>query len=145
MAQKSMKVLAARNQGHLQRLRLITAITHGIFFIARLLFHRKAFFASPIRSTLPYILLSIPAIAVQLFFESVSRPRHAPDGRVVRAGEDLDQKGLTEYGWDIIYWTDLCVVLAGLFGNNAFWLWIAVPIYLGGVLVRFGGKMMGWF
>lgn len=63
----------------------------------------------------------------------------------MRAGEDLDQKGLTEYGWDIIYWTDFCIVLAGLFGNGAFWLWLAVPLFLGFMLLRVGGKMMGWF
>ena len=46
-----------------------------------------------------------------------------------RSGEDLEAKGLTEYMWDVLYWTWGCTVIAGLFGNKAWWLWIVVPLY----------------
>ena len=43
-----------------------------------------------------------------------------------RAGEDLDAKGLTEWMWDIVYWTWGVITLAAIFGKWAWYLAIAV-------------------
>lgn len=45
------------------------------------------------------------------------------------AGGDLEAKGLTEYLWDVIYWTWINLGLVILFGNRAWWLYLAVPAY----------------
>ena len=45
------------------------------------------------------------------------------------AGEDLDAKGLTEFLWDVLYWSWGCVVFAAAFGDRAWWLWIVIPCY----------------
>lgn len=37
--------------------------------------------------------------------------------------------GLTEYMWDILYWTWGCLAAVCLFGDRAWWLWIVVPLY----------------
>jgi len=49
---------------------------------------------------------------------------HSADGtpELKRSGEDLEAKGLTEYMWDILYWTYGCLVLTALFGD---WGWFA--------------------
>lgn len=47
----------------------------------------------------------------------------------MRAGEDLDAKGLTEFLWDVLYWTWGCVVAAAFLGDKAWWLWAVIPIY----------------
>lgn len=31
--------------------------------------------------------------------------------------------------WDVTYWTYICVVFVGLFGDKAWWLWVVVPVY----------------
>jgi hypothetical protein len=36
---------------------------------------------------------------------------------------------LTDYFWDVIYWTWINLVLVILFGNQAWWLYLAVPAY----------------
>lgn len=46
-----------------------------------------------------------------------------------RTGEDLDAKGLTEYLWDVLYWGWGCVAVAAIFGDWAWWFWVAVPLY----------------
>jgi hypothetical protein len=45
------------------------------------------------------------------------------------AGENLDAKGLTEFLWDILYWTWGCIVFAAAFGDQAWWLYVIVPAY----------------
>lgn len=45
------------------------------------------------------------------------------------AGEDLGASGLTEFMWDITYWTWICMVAACVFGDRAWWLYLAVPMY----------------
>lgn len=46
-----------------------------------------------------------------------------------KAGEDLEAKGLTEFLWDVLYWTWGCVVLAAVVGDRGWWAWGAVPGY----------------
>jgi hypothetical protein len=51
------------------------------------------------------------------------------DGSIKRPGEDLDASGLTEYMWDVTYWTYGCIAFAALFGDWAWWGMIVVPAY----------------
>lgn len=72
------------------------------------------------------------------------------DGELKRAGEDLEAKGLTEWMWDVVYWTWGNVVFVAIAGDWAWWgmvvpvlysIWSAWTTYAG---VRQGmGGMMG--
>ena len=46
-----------------------------------------------------------------------------------RGGEDLEAKGLTEYLWDVSYWTYGCVLAAAVLGDWAWWFYAVVPAY----------------
>jgi hypothetical protein len=46
-----------------------------------------------------------------------------------RAGEDLEAKGLTEYMWDVVYWTYGVVFFVAVTGDWAWWLWSVIPAY----------------
>lgn len=46
-----------------------------------------------------------------------------------KSGEDLDAKGLTEWMWDVLYWTYGCVLLAAIAGDWAWSLFVVVPVY----------------
>ena len=61
--------------------------------------------------------------------ERIGRPSFGSDGSVQRAGEDLEQKGLTEYLWDVLYWSWGCVAAVGLFGDRLWWAYAVVPTY----------------
>ena len=95
--------------------------------------------------------MSAPAILIELYFESLSRPSYTPDGGVRKPGEDLEAQGLTELMWDVLYWTWGNVVLVALAGDWAWWLYLAVPAYsawlafttYSGVRKGFAGVGMG--
>ena len=75
------------------------------------------------------MVFSVPPIAIEIWLERVGGPSISENGDVRKAGEDLEAKGLTEYLWDVLYWSWTCIVLAGCFGDKAWWLWIAIPVY----------------
>lgn len=77
----------------------------------------------------PYILLSLPALLVEAYLDVLSRPTYHPNGELRKAGEDLDAKGLTEFMWDILYWTWINLILVVILGNRGWWLYLVVPGY----------------
>lgn len=74
-------------------------------------------------------MLSAPQLLINFQFERLGRPTYDGEGAVKRAGEDLEAKGLTEYMWDVTYWTYGCVLLAAVLGDWAWWLWAIIPVY----------------
>jgi len=80
-------------------------------------------------SIVKYVLFSAPALLVEYWLESIGRPKYGAQSEVIKAGEDLEAKGLTEYLWDVLYWTWFCVALSGIFGDKAWWLWTIIPAY----------------
>ncbi|KAI9734282.1 MAG: hypothetical protein M1834_002386 [Cirrosporium novae-zelandiae] len=124
--QKASKQLAARNIATLSRMHIISLCLNSTFVILRLLF--SYLFGSK-TSYLTYILLSAPAFLIEFWFEKIGRPKIGDHGEPVKTGEDLEAKGLTEYLWDVLYWTWGCTGVAALFGNKGWWLWIVIPLY----------------
>ncbi|KAL8751924.1 MAG: hypothetical protein Q9184_005901 [Pyrenodesmia sp. 2 TL-2023] len=141
MAQKAAKHQAARNTSILKRTHLISLAINALFILLRLVFFRTSY----IRTTfILYGLLSAPALVIEFWFERIGRPVNAPNGELKKAGEDLEAKGLTEYMWDVLYWTWGCAVVAGLFGDKAWWGYLVVPIYsLWLAWTTFGGMKDG--
>ncbi|KAL8808104.1 MAG: hypothetical protein Q9223_001757 [Gallowayella weberi] len=126
MAQKAAKQQAARNTAILKRTHLISLAISALFIILRLLVFR----ASCTRATyLLYGLLSIPAFIIEFWLERIGRPVTTSNGELKKSGEDLEAKGLTEYMWDVLYWTWACTTTAAIFGDKAWWGYIAVPLY----------------
>ncbi|KAF2768318.1 hypothetical protein EJ03DRAFT_352233 [Teratosphaeria nubilosa] len=122
MAQKATKTLAAKNTATLNRTHLISLGVYGLFFLLRLLLLRRSLWS--------FTFLTLPALVIELYFERLSRPTHDPTTKdLKRAGEDLDAKGLTEWMWDVLYWTWGNVILVVLFGDRAWWLYLVVPGY----------------
>ncbi|KAI4214773.1 MAG: hypothetical protein LQ351_002849 [Letrouitia transgressa] len=125
MAQKAAKQQASRNSAILKRTHLISLGVNTFFVVLRFVI----FGSSLARATwLPYLLLSSPAFAIEIWLERIGRPTTS-NSELKRSGEDLEAKGLTEYMWDVLYWTWGCTVTAGIFGNKAWWLWVVVPLY----------------
>lgn len=51
------------------------------------------------------------------------------NGEIRKSGEDMDAKGLTDFMWDVLYWTWACVAAAAFLGNKAWIMYAVVPIY----------------
>ena len=124
--QKATKTLAASNTARLNQTLYLTLIIHFIWWFLRAFLFRSSFTRT---STLLYLVLSAPSLLIQLYFERLSRPTLNQDGAVKRAGDDLDAKGLTEYMWDVVYWSYGCIALAAVLGDYAWWLWAVIPAY----------------
>ncbi|KAL9577253.1 MAG: hypothetical protein Q9212_006483 [Teloschistes hypoglaucus] len=126
MAQKAAKQQAARNTSVLNRTHLISLAINAFFILLRLVLFR----ASSTRATyLLYGILSLPAVVIEFWFERIGRPVIAANGELKKSGEDLEAKGLTDYMWDVLYWTWGCTITAAVFGNKAWYGWIVVPLY----------------
>ncbi|KAK3616295.1 hypothetical protein LTR56_026049 [Elasticomyces elasticus] len=81
---------------------------------------------------LPFALLNPPARAIEFWYEQTGRPVYhdtANDKELQKAGEALDAKGLTEWMWDVVYWSWGNTVPAALLGAWAWWLYAVVPLY----------------
>jgi hypothetical protein len=120
LEQQALKTQAARNGAILQRTHLIALGVHGFHLLLRFTFVRRSFWA--------YLLLSFPSLLVQFWFERVGRPTYidGPNGKELkRAGEDLEAKGLTEWMWDVVYWSWGCIVLTTLVGDWAWWFFVS--------------------
>ncbi|KAL8984485.1 MAG: hypothetical protein Q9177_004689 [Variospora cf. flavescens] len=141
MAQKAAKQQAARNTSILQRTHLISLAVNASFILLRML----VFQASCTRSTyLLYGLLSVPAFVIEFWFERIGRPAMAASGELKRSGEDLEAKGLTEYMWDVLYWTWGCIIFTTVFGDKAWWAYLVVPCYsIWLAWTTFGGMKQG--
>ncbi|PGH36124.1 hypothetical protein GX50_00979 [[Emmonsia] crescens] len=147
MAQKAAKTLAARNTRLLNRTHLTSLILHLLYLLLHFFLHRP-------RSLTLYLLLATPTLAIEFYLERLGRPRYnnaaasGGGGSTLRsAGEDLDAPGLTEYFWDVIYWTWGCMGAVCVFGDRMWWLWGLVPLYSGwlaySTFMGFKGGMAG--
>ena len=146
LKQKALKTLAAKNTATLNRTHLISLGVNAFWLLLRFLLFR--------RRLLPYVLITFSALFIEFWFERIARPTYTdtPNGKELkRAGEDLEAKGLTEWMWDIVYWTWGCIVVAAVLGDWAWWLYAVVPLYSAwlafstytGVRQGMGGMMGG--
>lgn len=76
-----------------------------------------------------YIILSLPSLLIQGWFEASGRPTYGNHpGEVKNGGEDLNAPGLMEWLWDVIYWTYGCVLLSALGGDKGWWFWVSLTV-----------------
>lgn len=115
-----------RNGAILQRLHLISLALNALFVLLRFLLFRSSASRS---SFILYLVLSAPAFIIEFWFERIGRPAYAPNGELKRSGDDLEAKGMTEYMFDVLYWTWGTTGVAAIFGDRAWWLWVAIPLY----------------
>ncbi|KAL4807344.1 hypothetical protein BDV18DRAFT_116046 [Aspergillus unguis] len=122
MAQKASKTLAARNSSVLTRTHLISLALHAFHLLLHFTFNRP-------RALKSYYLVGLPTLIIEFYLDRIGRPTYSADGSLRSPGEDLGAAGLTEYMWDVLYWTWGCIGAVPVLGDWAWWLWIVVPIY----------------
>ncbi|MCJ1283425.1 hypothetical protein MMC26_002754 [Xylographa opegraphella] len=126
MAQKAAKQQAARNTAILKRIHLLSLAFNGLFLLLRFLIFRSS--GTP-ATFIRWILFSVPAFGTEFWFERIGRPTSGTNGEVKNSGQDLEAKGLTEYMFDVLYWSWGTMFLASIFGDKAWWMWAAIPLY----------------
>ena len=122
MAKSAAKQLATRNTARLNQTHLITLGLHAFFLLARFTFRRSL-------SLYRYTFLCLPAIAIEVALHTFASPKYDAEGNLRSAGSDLSEKGLTEFMWDVVYWTWINMAIVVLVGNIGWWLYLVVPGY----------------
>ena len=122
MAKNAAKSLAVRNTARLKQTHLITLAIHVTFLLFAFVIRRSL-------SLYRYILLSAPGLAIEAYLHILATPTYGQDGNIRSAGSDLSEKGLTEFMWDVVYWTWINLIAVMVIGNWAWWLYLVVPSY----------------
>ncbi|KAK5190070.1 hypothetical protein LTR92_010051 [Exophiala xenobiotica] len=122
MAKKAAKNLTVRNAARLQQTHLITLAINSVFLLLRFTFRRSLSLKS-------YVCFSLPGAIIEFYLDRVARPTYSADGTIRNGGEDLGAEGMTEFMWDVLYWTWINVILVIILGNRAWWLYLVVPGY----------------
>lgn len=122
MAKGAAKQLATRNTARLNQTHLITLGLHAFFLLARFTFRRSL-------SLYRYTLFCLPAIVIEAYLHVLATPSYDADGNIRSGGSDLGEKGLTEFMWDVLYWTWINMLLVVVLGNIGWWLYLVVPGY----------------
>lgn len=130
MAGAAEKKQAQRNVESLSSVHKLSLIINLISIICVYIIQR------PKNGKFYYLLYSIPSIFCEYTVEKIGRPTYTfnADGYkvLVTSGEDLQQSGLTEYMFDIIYLTLFIDILMCLFGTvKVWWILIVIPIFAG--------------
>jgi len=100
---------------------LISLALHSNFLLIQFLISSRSLYL--------WFFLALPSLAIEFWFERSGRPSYSEDGALRKAGEDLEAPGLTEWMWDITYWTWGCIGLVALIGNRGWWAYLLVPAY----------------
>jgi hypothetical protein len=97
-------IAATQNEKAVKILRLGTIIPTLLHFILRLLFRRSSL--PPSKGSLAiYIITYLPTFFITRYLEKIGTTKRDTAGTLISSGEDLNQPGITEWCFDIIYVT----------------------------------------
>jgi hypothetical protein len=129
MANASAKRIAAQNEVALRNLQRGMFIANILYFSLRFLLPWRAFPPSWGQLTV-YGLTALPTLVLYRHLSSIGLPRRDPTtGILISSGEDLNQPGVTEWCWDVIYVTWGCAVGSSLLGNWVWYLYLSIPAF----------------
>jgi len=128
MANTSQKRIATQNEKAVKNLQLGIVIPTLLHFVFRLLFRRSSL--PPSKGSLAiYIITYVPTFFLTRYLEKIGTTKRDAAGKLISSGEDLNQPGITEWCFDIIYVTWACQVGSGAFGEWVWYLWLVIPLY----------------
>ncbi|KAG0702363.1 hypothetical protein DFH29DRAFT_922043 [Suillus ampliporus] len=144
MAHGAAKRIAQQNEQALRNLKLGMFIPTLLSAVFRLLFRRSSL--PPSKGSLAvYVVTYLPALFLSRYLERMGTTRRDPTtGALISSGEDLNQPGVTEWCFDILYVTWACQICSGAFGDWFWWFYLIIPLYAGYKLwSNFIGPMLG--
>ncbi|KAJ3741409.1 hypothetical protein DFH05DRAFT_1451185 [Lentinula detonsa] len=129
MANASAKRIASQNEATVKKIRLGLFLPTILSFLLRLLFRRDSLPPSKGSLTL-YLGTFFPMFFLSRYLTQIGTTRRDPTtGTLISYGEDLNQPGLTEWAFDVLYITWACQVGSGAFGEWFWWLYTVIPLY----------------
>lgn len=142
-ANASAKRVAARNEKAIRNLRLGMVICTGLSIAVRLLLRRHTFLST--FSILVYAVTFAPSAFLYSFLVRTGTPRRDASGMLLSPGDDLNQAGLTDWSWDVIYVTWACQLGSSFFGDWVWWIYLVVSLQFvdfSGLSYNFDGRYL---
>lgn len=130
MASLSSKRLASANEKTLNDLHILSIAINALTLISLFAFGRP-------KNKWIYMVFSAPSFALQYLLERFGRPIYNTDRSnghrtLIKSGDEINNTGLYEYMFDMIYITWLCDILMLCFGSNYVWLLLLIiPAFAG--------------
>ncbi|KAF8897318.1 hypothetical protein BD779DRAFT_367157 [Infundibulicybe gibba] len=129
MANASAKKIANQNESAVKTLKLGMIVPTIISLILRLLFRRSSLPPS-LGSLAIYVATFFPAFFLSNHLVKIGTTRRDPTtGTLISYGNDLNQPGVTEWCFDILYVTWACQIGSGAFGEWFWWFYMIIPLY----------------
>ncbi|KAJ7047600.1 hypothetical protein C8F04DRAFT_14468 [Mycena alexandri] len=129
MANASAKRIANQNESTVKTLRLGMIVPTIISLVLRLLLRRGSLPPSK-GAVFLYIVTFLPAFFLSNYLIKIGTTRRDPTtGTLISYGEDLNQAGVTEWCFDILYVTWACQIGSGAFGEWFWWCYMVIPLY----------------
>lgn len=130
MAKATTKRTASQNETTIKNLKIGNLIAGVLSVLLRVLFRRSMLTSKS--SVFLYAITFAPMWMLSSYLEKIGLPKRDPTTKaVVSSGEDLNQSGIMEYCFDIIYVTWACQVGTGIFGDKFWWLYALIPLFAG--------------
>ncbi|GMM32167.1 Snd2 protein [Martiniozyma asiatica (nom. inval.)] len=128
MAGAADKKQAQRNRETLKSLHTFSGIVNVLVLLFFFILKR------PTTGVIYWLIFSTPAFIFEYIVESIGRPTYSINEKgyeiLDRPGDDLQQEGLTEYMFDIIYLTLIIDILMCVLGTmKVWWLLFAIPAF----------------
>ncbi|KAJ3560040.1 hypothetical protein NP233_g11093 [Leucocoprinus birnbaumii] len=129
MANASAKRIAHQNEAAVKTLKLGMIVPTIISLVLRFLFRRSSL--PPSKTSLAlYIVTFFPSLFLSNYLIKIGTPRRDPTtGTLLSYGEDLNQNGVTEWCFDILYITWACQIGSGAFGEWFWFLYMVIPLF----------------
>ncbi|VDC02584.1 unnamed protein product [Peniophora sp. CBMAI 1063] len=129
MANTSAKKIASQNEAALKNLLYGQILANLVPFLVRLLYR-----ALGRGTSIKIWILSAIATGISQFIygrlAALGKPRRDANGMVVSAGADLNQPGVTEWMFDVLYISWAAQVGSSIMGEWVWLLYLAIPVFV---------------
>ncbi|KAA1466107.1 DUF788-domain-containing protein [Dentipellis sp. KUC8613] len=128
MANASSKRIASQNEAATKNLLYGQAISNLLALVVRLLFKRSNLFSAKI-----IFFYGVSLAISQFLYQRLVRmgtPKRDSAGALISPGDDLNQPGVTEWLFDILYIAWACQLGSALLGEWVWWLYISIPTFV---------------
>jgi len=126
MAGGSAKKIAAQNENAIKNIRTCLLVVCLSSLALRFIIFRRPY------STFQHICVAIPfipSVGLSRYISKLGKPVRDASGTLISPGADLNQGGITEWSFDILYITWACQVGSALLGEWFNILYLVIPAF----------------
>ncbi|KAI9507698.1 hypothetical protein F5148DRAFT_1276088 [Russula earlei] len=129
MANTSSKRIASQNEVAIKNMCYGHLLGNIVPLLIRVLFRREAFLLSKKAIALYCVSLALSHFLYRQL-KRMGTPRRDSTGNLVSSGDDLNQPGMTDWTFDVLYISWLAQVGSAILGEWFWWIYIVIPTFV---------------